>query len=79
MDPMSAISLAGNIIAFIDFGGKLLSNTRQLYKSKDGALSSVVDTEVVTLDLLKITQSLRTKLPENRGLKQQTSLGGQCQ
>ncbi|KAK8048150.1 hypothetical protein PG994_009880 [Apiospora phragmitis] len=68
MDALSALSVASTIITFVDFGSKLLSNTRKLYRSKDGALSSIVDTEVVT--------DFRRKLPENRRLGQQYSLGG---
>ncbi|KAK8139442.1 hypothetical protein PG984_002822 [Apiospora sp. TS-2023a] len=76
MDALGALSIASAIITFIDFGGKLISDTRKLYKSADGALSSVLDTEVVTSDLLTLTQGLRRKLPENRRLGQQYSLGG---
>ncbi|KAK8041692.1 hypothetical protein PG993_006215 [Apiospora rasikravindrae] len=77
MDALGALSVAGTIITFVDFGGKLLSNTRKIYKSKDGALSSIVDTEVVTSDLLILLQGLRRKLPENRPPpKQQYSLCG---
>ncbi len=39
MDPFSALSLAGNIIQFIDFGGCLLGSARQLYKSPVGSLA----------------------------------------
>lgn len=33
MDPLSALSLAGNIVQFIEFVCKLVSNTREIYRS----------------------------------------------
>jgi hypothetical protein len=37
MDPLTAIGLAGNILAFIDFGTKLAKAAYEVYESKDGA------------------------------------------
>ncbi|KAK8090418.1 hypothetical protein PG997_005379 [Apiospora hydei] len=65
MDALSALSVAGTIITFVDFGGKLLSNTRKLYKSKDGALGSFVDIEVVTSDLIALLEGLKKRTPES--------------
>lgn len=75
MDALGALSIASAIITFLDFGGKLISDTRKIYKSADGALSSGLDTEIIALDLLTLTQGLRRKLPENRRLGRQYSLG----
>lgn len=36
MDPLTAIGLAGNILGFLDFAGKLLSSTREIYGSATG-------------------------------------------
>lgn len=33
MEILAAIGLAGNIIQFVDFGGKLISKTAEIYKS----------------------------------------------
>jgi hypothetical protein len=37
MDPLTAIGLAGNILAFIDFGTKLVTAAYEVYESKEGA------------------------------------------
>jgi hypothetical protein len=66
MDPLTALSVAGNIIQFVDFGSKLVSKTRQIYKSKDGRLSDKVLTEDLAIDLDLISQNLRESLRENR-------------
>ena len=33
MDPLSAIGLAGNIVAFVEFTSKLISGTIEIYSS----------------------------------------------
>lgn len=66
MDPISVISLASNIIQFVDFSCKLVSHSRQLYKSLDGTLSDKVLVEVLTLDLSSLATNLQDSLWENQ-------------
>lgn len=66
MDPITALSVASSIITFVDFGGKLLSDTRKLYKSANGILSSMIDIETLAFDLTTITQGLKRQLPQQR-------------
>ncbi|KAF4637877.1 hypothetical protein G7Y89_g222 [Cudoniella acicularis] len=66
MDPISALSLASNVIQFVDFGCKLISHSRQLYKSIDGALSDKVLVEFLALDLDSLTTNLHKSLRENQ-------------
>ncbi|KAH8803347.1 small s protein, partial [Xylogone sp. PMI_703] len=61
MEPLTALSLASSVIQFADFGSKLLSNSRKLYKSAQGSLSENVDIEVITTDLSTLAESLRRK------------------
>lgn len=68
MEALAALSVASSVVAFVDFGSKLLSNSRQIYKSPHGFLSPIVDIEVITRDLQNLTEGLRRKLPENRPL-----------
>jgi hypothetical protein len=58
MDPLTALSLAGNIIQFIDYSSKLVSKGRQIYRSADGALQENTEIEVVTTDFLKVVERL---------------------
>ena len=60
MDPISALGLAGNIIQFIDFGCKLFSKTKAIYK--DGSLTESIDMQVVTDDLRQYSEKLRQGL-----------------
>jgi hypothetical protein len=59
MDPLTALSLAGNLVQFVDFGSRLLSEGRELYKSTSGALKANDELELVTLDLRTLVLKLR--------------------
>jgi hypothetical protein len=66
MDPPSVISLVGNIVQFVDFGGKLLSNAVELYRSPVGTLAGHHQLELVTTDLHTLISKLRQSLyPED--------------
>jgi hypothetical protein len=39
VDPLTALSLAGTIVQFVDFWSKLLLSGRELYKSGTGSLT----------------------------------------
>ena len=59
MDALTAIGLVGNIIQFVDFSQKLISNSIQLYHSSDGALAENIDIETVTNHLLTLNKKLK--------------------
>jgi hypothetical protein len=59
LDPLTALSVAGTVVQFVDFGSKLLSRSNELYHSVDGALSVNEELGVITTDLLKLTVKLR--------------------
>jgi len=59
MDPLSAISLAGNIIQFVHFGGRLLSNARELYSSSVGELTINEEITLITTDLGILLKQLK--------------------
>jgi RecA-family ATPase len=62
MDPLSALSLAGNVLQFIDFGTKLFSKAGELYKSTVGSLAANDQLELVTADLRALVSKLRQPL-----------------
>jgi hypothetical protein len=66
MDPLSALSLAGTIVQFVDFGCKLFTEGRELYKSSTGQLSANEETEMVIIDLQRLMEKLRQ--PPTTGL-----------
>ena len=51
MDPLTALSLAGTIVQFVDFGFRLLAEGKELYKSTKGILSVNEELELATTDL----------------------------
>lgn len=59
MDPLSALSVAGTIIQFVDFGTKLLSSSYELYKSRRGSLKINQELELVTADLQAVVTKMR--------------------
>jgi hypothetical protein len=60
MDPLTAVSLAGAIIQFVDFSSKLVSRGKELYRSSSGALEENVRIEEVTADLHALCLPLHT-------------------
>jgi hypothetical protein len=68
MDPLTALSVATSVISFVDFGSRLLSKSRKLYKSSNGVLTENVDLHIIALDIATLAQGLRRKLPEHRPL-----------
>jgi hypothetical protein len=55
MDPLTALSTAGTIIQFVDFGIKVLVAGNSLYHSTTGAIPENVELEWVTRDLMSLT------------------------
>jgi hypothetical protein len=71
LDPMTALSLAGNVIQFVDFGIEVLSATGSLYGSVGGALDFNEELELVTTDLAAVCQLMggRSATTSERALR----------
>lgn len=67
LEPFTALSLATAIVAFVDFGGKLVKTGYTSYHSAQGATEGNVRLEEVTKDLLSISQQLSDSLRANEG------------
>jgi hypothetical protein len=63
MDPLSALSIAGTVVQFIDFGLKVVSKGRSIYRSGDGTLSEYHAIDLLTNDLLTLQARLRCSIP----------------
>ncbi|KAF2138031.1 uncharacterized protein K452DRAFT_353274 [Aplosporella prunicola CBS 121167] len=61
MEALAAIGLAGNIAQFLDFGFRILSQSRELYRSGSGSLQENIDLENVTTDLERLVEGLAVK------------------
>jgi hypothetical protein len=57
MDPLTAFGLAGTIVQFLDFCGKIVLGTREVYLS--GSVGLDVQAEAATRDLLNFTTKLQ--------------------
>ncbi len=58
MEPLSAVSLAGNLIQFVEISSSLVSGALDLYASADGASAINVELETITEDLVGICSSI---------------------
>jgi hypothetical protein len=65
MDPLTAVSLAGTVIQFVDFTAKVVSKSTELYRSGSGTLVENANIETTAADLKKL----------NAQLKQTTAVG----
>lgn len=67
MDPLSALSLAGNILQFVGFLSDLISSTAEIYNTTAGATKDVVSMEGVYAKLRDLSQTLATSKGSNLG------------
>jgi hypothetical protein len=63
MDPLSALSVAGTVVQFVDFGSKLLRAGKDLYKSSTGVSATNAELETIA----KAIQSVILKLRQSSG------------
>jgi hypothetical protein len=59
LDPLTAVSLAGTVVQFLDFSAKLVEKGHQIYRSEQGALSENLEIELVTADLFNMIPDLQ--------------------
>jgi hypothetical protein len=81
MDPLAALSVAGTIVQFVDYGTKLLSNARELYRSSVGTLDANNELELVTTDLSALITKLQTSFhadDSDCGAREQPSFEQLC-
>jgi len=60
MDPLTALSVAGNVIQFVDFASKIVSGTRELYEG--GRLAVRYQTQKAIEDLSKFSTEMSTSI-----------------
>lgn len=59
LDPLTALSVAGNIVQFTDFGIRLLKEGRHLYASVDGSLQHNREFGLIAEDLKRLVDRVR--------------------
>lgn len=63
LDPLTALSVAGNIVQFIDFSTKLIAKGHELYNSANGASVGNAELEVIAKDLQDLNGRLQSPRP----------------
>lgn len=59
LDPLTAVSLAGTIVQFVDFSGKIISKVKELKSSAGGSSHDQFNYEIIAKDLLALSQRLK--------------------
>ena len=57
-DPITALNIAGNVVQFVDFGTKLFSKSKELYKSADGVLADHAEYAAIASRLAELSKGL---------------------
>ncbi|MCJ1437265.1 hypothetical protein MMC27_006651 [Xylographa pallens] len=67
VDPFTALSLAGTVVQFVDYGSKLIKEGSELYHSAGGALPVNAELEKITVNLKEITKKLESSARTDTG------------
>lgn len=62
MEALAALGLACNVVQLIDFSSKVLSESREIYKSGKGSSEDVLSTKLVAEDIDALTATLQGSL-----------------
>lgn len=58
MKALVALGIAGNVVQFVDFGIKTVKAARELYKSTEGTLKTLIEIEKQAIDQAHYFQSI---------------------
>lgn len=79
MDPLTAIGLAGNILAFIDFSYRVISGVNEVLSTPSGMTPENERLTVLVQDLNVVTHELITDIPaRTENEKQLCALAANC-
>lgn len=70
MDPLSALSVASAVVTFVDFGSKLLSHSRQVYKRATGETREEASLSEIADDLKIFGETIQNELSALRRSQQ---------
>jgi hypothetical protein len=59
METLAIVSLVGNVIQFVDFSGKLIAKSTELYRSNEGTLAENIDVETATNHLVLLNNKIK--------------------
>lgn len=61
MDPTSAMVCAANVIQFVEFGRKLVSESLEIYRSADGVSAEHISIGDISMGLSELITPLRAR------------------
>lgn len=71
MEALAIIGLIANVVQFVDFSGRLIAKTTELYRSSEGALAENIDAEMATNHLVMLNNKINgaATITNNNALK----------
>ena len=80
MDPFTAFSLAGTIVQFVDFGGKIVITALKIYRSPSDTTQDGLDAKKVADSMSTLKSKIESGLSRSSTTtdKHLLDLGGQC-
>lgn len=75
MDPLLALSLAGNVIQFLEFANKLFKESREVYHSASGSSGSVLSLATISAELSTLNKSFSAEDLQSLGMQ---NVAGEC-
>lgn len=70
LDPLTAVSLAGTVVQFVDFTAKIVSKAREFSGAASGHAQGVSSPQILAADLMSLSEKLKGGLQatSNEGL-----------
>ncbi|KAK0513341.1 hypothetical protein JMJ35_004327 [Cladonia borealis] len=83
LESLAALGLAANIIQFVEFGCKLFSESRELYKASDRLVEESVELEIISKALKRLSDDLiaipSSTMPQSQAEANLLPLAKRCQ
>ena len=73
-DPFTVIGIASSIVQLVDFSSKLVSESKEIYRSANGALSEHTEIESVAADLSTLSQRVSASVAARVTIQASSSL-----
>lgn len=61
MDPLSALSVAAAVVQFVDYGTRILTDAREIYKSSWGQTPKNLELSTVAIDLSQLSDEVDSR------------------
>jgi hypothetical protein len=79
MEPFSALAIATSVVQFVDFSSKIVSGSRELYKSSTGLTNDNTDLNKITTTLHEMSSSITHPIDTGPSSQHMEQLKELCQ